>query len=73
MLHEHLKIGDTIETEAGYEVIKDFNGHIVYTDSYVIGEDGNATKESAEMFTPAEIAGLLRAIDGRNHKVIIDK
>ncbi len=68
-----LKIGDSIETEKGYEIITGYNGHIVYTDSFTVEIDGTETKDPVDgRFTLEEIAGLLHDMTGKNYKVIID-
>ena len=66
---EIIKNGSEISTLAGYELVKGYNGSIVYTDSYEIDDDGNASMVDERMLTLEEIGHLMREVDGRNHNV----
>lgn len=65
---EWLKVGDTVNTLAGWLVITGFNGSIAYCDEF---EDGEETSVET-MLTPEEIGHRMRELDGKNHHVAID-
>lgn len=70
MKPEYITKGTEVATAAGYEIITGWNGHIVYTDSYEVDEDGNESKVCERMLTLEEIGHLMKEVDGKNHKVV---
>lgn len=73
MRTQYITKGDTINTMAGYEVVKGYNGSIVDTDSYEIGEDGEPEKVGERRLTLEEIGHIMREVDGLNHKVFYEE
>ena len=73
MKKHYIKKGDTINTMAGYEVVTGYNGSIVYTDSYEIGEDEEPEKVGERRLTLEEIGHIMREVDGLNHKVFYEE
>ena len=73
MKYEHYKVGDTIPTLEGEEKIISFNGSIITTQSYVIGDNEELIENGGEnMLTQYDVERILKEIDGKNHKVIFD-
>lgn len=80
-MFDHITKGTEITTEQGYLIIKGYNGHIVYANHYMQTwpddaeefTDDTATEVVEErMLTLSEIGLIMRAVDGRNHRVIYD-
>lgn len=72
MNYEHYKIGDTILTLEGEEKIISFNGSIITTQSYIIGDNDKLIENGENMLTRSDVERILKEIDGKNHKVIFD-
>ena len=65
---DHITKGTEITTADGYIIVTGYNGHIVYADYYT--DDDTKTEER---YTLSEIAGLMKELDGKNHRVIYDE
>ena len=61
--------GSKIDTLAGYELVTNYNGSIVYTDSYEIDFNEELQKVGERMLTLEEIGHIMKEVDGCNHKV----
>lgn len=80
-MSDHITKGTEITTADGYIIVTGYNGHIVYAERHVLTapDDEEYTDDNAidvktdEMYTLSEIAGLMKEVDGRNHRVIYDE
>lgn len=68
---DYIKKYDQIETMAGYIVVTEFNGTILYCKEYDVDMDGNSVlKDDDARYTLAEVGHLMKEVDGRNHRVV---
>lgn len=72
MKKDIITTGAQIDTIEGYEVVKSYNGSIVYTDSYEYDDDGNPQKTGECRLTLEEVGKLMKGVDGRNHRVTFE-
>lgn len=66
---EIIRKGTRIETIDGYEIVTGFNGSIVYTDSYKVGNNDEVYLDGEGRLTYSDIEHLMKEVDGLNHKV----
>ena len=78
---DHITKGTEITTVDGYLIITGYNGSIVYADHHTQTWPEDATEFTddnaidvvfEDRYTLSEIAGLMKEVDGKNHRVIYD-
>lgn len=75
MRKEVIKVGTSIDTLAGYMVVKHINvAGLCYCDEYTINEDGSEEKIPWDtMVTKADIAAIMYEVDGIARDVRIER
>ena len=72
MKRTHITAGTKIDTISGYIIVKSINdAGLCYCDEYTIDDDElDVFAKTETRLMPADIARLMKEVDGLNHEVI---